>query len=182
MANSIETVLAQYMARAIQLGLGLDPSQVTISAQKIANANWVQMPMYQVVPGAERPDGGGQGAQEGGQLNRVQRMSVYIYMKLDLDQYSYSEQRLINPTQGELNLFENLRKIFAMTYVGNQDGSQCLLSEPMYFVSESLTNPEDQNTGLVSREFVWDCKYNITAAIAQSGITVFQSQVANQLD
>lgn len=174
---SIETQLSEGMRNGIVRYLNANPSQTSIAVTKIRDANWVNWPFYLVVPGRVRPDGGGRGAQEGGALIRIQSMSVFLFTKVDLDQYSLSSEQLVNPALGTLDLFEQLRQLFSYTFFGSADGTNCLLSEPMWFVGESPTTWEDQETGLVSREFTWEAQYSVPQPGA-SGITLFLPQVA----
>src|SRR6202035_2546601 len=109
MPNSIEWNLATYMRNGIASGLSVDPSQTSISAVKLHSPDWLGWPHYQVVPGNVRPDGGGRGSQEGGTLIRIQRMTVYVFVKLELDQYQFSSQQLLNESVGMFNQFEALR-------------------------------------------------------------------------
>lgn len=173
---SIETQIVEAMRNGIIRYLNANSSQTTISVAKLIDANWVNWPFYEVVPGAVRPDGRGRGAQQGGSLIRIQQMSVYVFTKLNLDQYSFSEGQLTNPAIGELELFEKLRQLFSYTFLGDEDGTNCLLSEPMWFESEGATQFESQDTGLVSRQFTWSVQYSIPQPDA-NGVTLFLPSV-----
>lgn len=156
-SGSIERQLALYMQRGIQVVLGIDPSQTSISIIKMRDANWLSWPHYQVVPGAVRPDGGGHGSQDGGAIIRRQEMSVHLFTNSKSDEHGMSDELLTNMAIGTLEQFEALRQLFAYTFFGN--GSDFILSEPLFFERESQTVWEDEDRGLVSREFVWSAQY-----------------------
>lgn len=173
--QSVESRIVLYMQRAIQTGLGVDPSQTSIGIIKLRDSAWLGPQHFQVVPDSPRSDGGGKGAQEGGALFRRQRVSVFVYTRLNVDQYGMSGELLVDATLGTLDIFEALRNLFAYTFFGDADGTNCLLTEPLTFSLEGKTVWEDQAGGWVSREFTWEAMYGVELP----GITIFLSDVVN---
>lgn len=177
MAASIEHNIIDYFRRALVKYLSLDDSQARVGVVKSRDANWQGKPFYLVVPGASRPDGKGKGAQEGGGVViRRQEVSVYIYIQLLMDQYSQTGQMLTNYTVGTLDLFEQLRALFACTWFG--DGTTFTLIEPVWLEREGQTTIEDADLGIACREFVFAVLYG--ADLPQS-ITITLSDVATDI-
>lgn len=174
--TAIEKRLCAYMAQAIQVCLQVDPSQTQVSVKKLKNANWVNWPFYQIVPGAARPYGAGRGSQEGGACFITQKISCFVFTKAKFDQYSFSDKLLSDEELGVQPIFDSLRALFKQTYFGNPDGTNCLLIEPLFLASEGETIWEDPETSLVSREFTWDAQY---ADDILSPISVTLPQVLN---
>ena len=173
---SVESQICTCFRNALIEKLDLDPSQVSIAVAKVFDKNYEGKPFYLVVPGAPRPSGPGQGAQQGGTLFRKMNVSVFQYGQSKLDQHSLSSSMLIDTTIGSLDQAEAIRQVFAYTFFGDADGSNCLLSQPLLVVSESAVVIEDPNTGVFSREFVFEAEYGLTMP---SGVTLFRSQIQN---
>ncbi len=155
--NSTEWLIANFFRRALIQLLPLDPTQATIALVKSLDPNW-KFPQYLVVPGDARPYGAGKGAQFGGQsLLLTQEFSIFLYIRLKTDQYSQTENLLVDPTQGTINLFKQLRTLFGNTYFGN--GADFTLIENVWYERQGKTVLEDPALGLASREFVFSTSY-----------------------
>ena len=168
-----ETKLVQYMQRAVQVGLGVDPSQTSISNKKVIDANWLNWPHCEVVPGAVRPYGGGNGSQNGGALLTTTRLSIFVFTKMKISQHGFATGQIVDPQYGVSQIGEDLFEVFRMTYFG--DGTTFLLNEPLWYASHGDTIWEDVETGLVSREFAWDAVHGVVLG----NISVTLPQVVN---
>lgn len=162
MPASTESLICSYFRTALIVKLGLDPSQCSVGIVKVRDSNWQGKPYYLVVPGAARINGPGQGAQYGGSLIRSQEISVIYFGQLNTDQYSLSPEMALNETMGTLDAFERIRQIFAYTFLGNTDGTNCLLDEPVMLGTEGQSVLEDPDLGVFSREFRFVVQYAIT--------------------
>lgn len=171
-----ETSLCLYMQRAVVAGIvGVDPSQTSISNKKLADANWINWPHYEIVPGAVRPYGAGNGAQNGGSLLTTQRLTIYVFTKMKISMHGFATGQIVDPQYGVSQIGEELFDVFRHTYFGSADGTNCLLNEPLWYSSNGDTIWEDVDTGLVSREFSWDAVHGV----ALGNISVILPQVAN---
>ncbi len=168
-----ETKLVQYMQRAVIAELGVDSSQTSISNKKVIDANWLNFPFYEIVPGAVRPYGGGLGAQVGGALLTTQRLSIFVFTKLKISQHGFATGQIVDPQYGVSQIGDELFDVFRHTYFG--DGTTFLLNEPLWYVSNSDCIWEDIETGLISREFVWDAVHGVSLG----GISVSLPAVVN---
>lgn len=168
-----QTLLCQYMQRSVIVGLKVDPSQTSISNKKVSDANWLNWPHYEVVPAASRAYGGGNGAQYGGGLLTIQRISIFVFTKMQISQHGFATGQIVDPVYGVSQIGEELFDVFRHTYFG--DGTTFLLNEPLWYVSAADSIWEDAETGLISREFSWDAVHGVTLG----GISVSLPAVVN---
>jgi hypothetical protein len=174
---SPESLICQCFRNGLIVGLGLDPSQATISVAKMFDKNWTGKPFYQVVLGACRPDGPGLGSQAGGTLFRTAEVTVTYYGQSKLDPHSLSSSMVIDAL-GALDAFEAIREVFAYTFFAAPDGNNALLAQPAFLSRESQTLIEDPDTGVFSRDFVFSVQYGVTMP---SSTTLTFPQVANSI-
>lgn len=174
--NAQESLIVQFFRNALVVMLNLDPSQCDIGSVETFDPLWLGRPFYLIVPGAALPDGGGRGAQDGGALIRAMPVTVIYYDQLNLDQYGMSSETLIQLQNGTLPQFDAIRQVFAYTFFGNADGSDCLLIEPVVIQSESETTWADVEKGAYKRKFVFKTVYG---GILPSGVTLTRPMVSN---
>ena len=168
--ESTPLLLAQYIVAALQRkiiykGKNIDSASVFISATEIDSviSAFGIFPLFVVVPGPTQPDSdvSGHGAQDGGSLIRRQQYTIHIYQKFNLDRRGISRQQIIQETIGLLDIFEQVRDLFALVMFGNADGSDCLLAEPMRYEGELGNIPVDADLGIVRRDFSYSCPYGV---------------------
>lgn len=174
--QATESKIVTYFRNGLIFKLGLDPTQCSIASVKTFDALWRGRPYYQVIPGKSRPDGQGRGAQDGGSLIRVMPVAVVFFNTLNLDQYSASAETLVRLNDGSLQEFEEIRQVFAYTFFGSADGSDCLLMEPVMIDSEGETTWTDVDKGVYERTFNFTTMYGLTLPGA---ITLTLPQVMN---
>lgn len=164
--ESTPLLLAQYIVAALQRkiiyqGKNIDSASVFISATEIDSVieAFGIFPLFVVVPGPTQPDGDGHGAQDGGSLIRRQHYTIHVYQKFNLDRRGISQQQIIQQTIGLLDIFEQVRDLFALVMFGNADGTDCLLCEPMRYEGELGNIPVDPDLGIVRRDLSYSCPY-----------------------
>lgn len=151
--NSTEKLICLAFATSIQRKLNVPAENVVIQMNKPRDPNWAGGSHYCVIPGATSTNGSGNGAQGGGALEVNQEFSVIYYGDTKLDPHTYSTTALLDQEIGSLDRFEELRQLFAVTWLGN------LLNQMLFYVGESKTQWEDPETGVFSREFKWLAMY-----------------------
>lgn len=110
----------------------------------------------QVVPGSAAPDGKGKGAQEGGGvLLRRQNYTLAVWLRMNMDAHGYSEQVLLDASQGMLLEMERIRQVFSNTLLG------VLLFEPMRYESETATVCVDPEQGVFVRDIVFSTAHAV---------------------
>ncbi len=133
---------------------------------------WTGDRAYCVVPGATAQNGSGDGAQNGGALEVRQEFSVFYYSSTKLDPHTFSTTALLDEAMGTLDRFEELRQLFAVTWLGN------LLNQMLFYVREGKTQWEDPATGTYSREFCWQAMY---ARALPFQLTITEADIADVL-
>lgn len=152
--NSTEKLICMAMATAIARKLNVPPSNALVQMEKPRDPNWwTGDRAYCVIPGSTAENGGGEGCQMGGALQVKQEFSVFYYGSTKLDPHTFSTTVLLDEAVGSLDRFEQLRQLFAVTYLGN------LVNQLLFYVREGKTQWEDPQTGVFSREFVWSGMY-----------------------
>lgn len=159
--TSVDNLVCQYCKNGLIRKLNLSQSQVFISVSEAWDSAWSEPITVLIIPGAASQDGKGAGDQEGGLLFRRQQIKFVTFYRVHLDQYSASEIELTAATTGLLDFFEAVRGVFAYTYFGNADGTNCTLTDPMRWESESQTTWIDQALGIVRRDLVYSVLYSI---------------------
>lgn len=174
-----EELIPLYMRQAIAIRMQVDlETQTSISVAKYANPLWKQREVFQVVPGPATMEGGGDGAQVGGDLMRQQTYSVFYFVRNNMDSYGESTQALTNASIGTLKRFAQLRDIFSETMLQNRAGTIVTLNRHMEWQREGQTVWEDKKAGLCSREFVWSTFYGVTLP---TETTLYIDELANAL-
>lgn len=134
---------------AIQTQLGLSTEQC-YQAPMPAYVEGSPERVIQVIAGAARANGGGDGLQDGGGLDRQMEIRCSIFYRNTMDQHQRADMALQEDAQGLMDYTDNLRRIFAMTILGNG-----ALTEPMKYVSETSTSVIDEDARIYRRDIVF---------------------------
>jgi hypothetical protein len=155
-------LIAQAQVKGLVQGLNLDPSQVFVSIIPALDPGFEGDLQIQVVPGAVRPYGNGEGAQFGGALLRRQTFSHVAFYRCKLDQHGRTDKTLTENGLGILDLFWRMYWVFAQTYLAVGPNEVPLLMEQMFYEGESPTTIVDAENGLFQRSILWGCSYGLT--------------------
>lgn len=165
-------LLIEFMVMGLRRRLNLSETQCFEAIAPDYSPVWGGNPIIEVVPGQSIPYGEGQGAQEGGAILRKQTVTLYVFLKLNLDQIGMSEQILTNANQNLMDIFKQIRALFALTCfplspeINSPD--QYLLFEPMKWAGESPTVWEDPKLYVAMRSVSFDAVYGVELPIEET--------------
>lgn len=109
--------------------------------------------VLQVQPGMIAPDGAGKGSQEGGALERMMTVDVTIWMRLKLDSHARSEIAMMRATVSLMDVCNKVKMLLGLTYLKG------LLTEPIWYLGESMTEVFDEDAGVYRRDMTFGCKW-----------------------
>lgn len=166
MSTPVESQVAQIMCIALQRKLSLDASQVFPAIAPDYDPIWKGDTIIEAIVGAASTDGGGEGAQDGGALLRKFSITLWVFYRCKLDQYSHSEMLLIEAGKGLLEIFEAIRGIFGLTCFPTTAtpaglDSDYLLYKPLKWASESETTWEDFDIKVARRSMTFNASYTV---------------------
>ena len=114
---------------------------------------WKQFPNMLVIPGADQPDGAGDGAQDGGDLLRRIHLTVVVYDQSLRDMVNESEVALLKD-DGIMDWTERVLSVFRYSFEGGNPYSFLggLLIEPLFYMGTSEASWEDIELSICRRE------------------------------
>lgn len=136
-------LIAKYACRGIQRAMQFSEAQVYASAMG-GYIEGQDNQVIQVIPGGQRTDGAGNGAQDGGSaLIRRMGVTLWYWLRMNIDMHSMTQEKLIEESDGVLNFMERLRMIFANTDLGG------LLTESMRYEGTGEVQVYEEERGIV---------------------------------
>ena len=159
--NVTPRLIAQYCVDGMINALGFSAQQAYVADAEEYDPDWQEYPRVVVIPGDAAPDGPARGAQEGGNLIRIQRFTFCVYHRSKLDQHEQSEIAMTQPGTGLMDLAEKVRSLFQLSYLGDQSGnpSTCLLCEPMWWEGQSPAGWVDMELGILRMRMTFGCVF-----------------------
>ena len=185
--QTTESQILDTFAAGIQSVLGWTDQQVyPVLAPSFIDG--MPIDVMQVWFGAIATEGGGDGYQQGGSIQRRGTVGVTYFKQLLLDPYRKAEEMLTLEGQGLLENVETVRQFFAMNMLNG------LVLEPVSYIGESVTQWEDPEKGLARRDIshsvVWaidrpqvvqmpNAGFNSTTTVSGSLTTLGQYTIFN---
>lgn len=151
---SNQLIIVDRIVAGLQNKLALNSMQCYPSVERLY-VDGMGDRVIQVVPGAVRTDGGGDGSQEGGSLKRKGVITCWVWYRLLTDMRQMSVNILTTQTQGMIDFIESIKTPLSHTYLGNlvqgTPSTTQVLTEPLFYVGETKTEWHDPQKGVVYR-------------------------------
>ena len=105
--------------------------------------------VIQVVDGTARPDGRGQGGQEGGALIRRKTIRIVVWWRVHFDMKDMSRELLTREHEGMLDFLETVKNVLSHTFLGEN-----VLIEPLFNEGETENQWYDKDRGIVRKDLI----------------------------
>lgn len=144
-------IIALCFVAGLRQGMGLTESQAYPSAVSMYVEGQDER-VVQVVMGADRPDGAGMGAQDGGGAVLLSaNVTLTIWYRCNLDQHQYSQDALYELDRGLSDFAGKVKQNFAFTFFQLMDGT-FMLFEPIKYAGSTPASFFDEDRGVLRKD------------------------------
>jgi hypothetical protein len=169
---STENQIVQFLAEAIRRNLKMDAQSCFATAAPDYDPSWKGDFVIEVMPGPVAPYGGGVGSQDGGALLREQTITLFCFVRMQLDQYSRSTVILTEQEKGILDRFESIRTLIGITMlstVASPAGpNDFLLIEPIRWTGRTRVEWESTDPKIIRASMNLQVCYGVDLPDASS--------------
>ena len=148
--------IAELIADELRERLGMNDMTCYVAAAPL----WVEGGPYdkivQICVGESRPWGGGDGAQEGGNIFREQTYTIALWFVVAMDAHQMTDHALLEATDGILDYTERVFKMMSGAWLGLEQ--QC---EQMRYKGESQPVVMEQDKVILMRTITCSIPYAV---------------------